>query len=133
MYIDIGAVSRGSRETCQVGDMAVFTADTIKQDGKIISKALDDRIGCAILIELAKQNPDTDNEIYYVFTTQEEVGLRGARTAAFGILPDMALAVDVCDTGDTPRCKPMAVKLGEGPAIKIKDESVMPIPISRTD
>ena len=129
MYIDIGAVSREEAEKLvRVGDMAVFTADTIKQDGKIISKALDDRIGCAILIELAKQNPDTDNEIYYVFTTQEEVGLRGARTAAFGILPDMALAVDVCDTGDTPRCKPMAVKLGEGPAIKIKDRSVIAHP-----
>lgn len=61
MYIDIGAVSREEAEKLvRVGDMAVFTADTIKQDGKIISKALDDRIGCAILIELAKQNPDTD-------------------------------------------------------------------------
>jgi len=129
MYIDIGAASREDAEKLvRVGDMAVFEGNTVSQNGKIISKALDDRIGCAILIELAAQNPDTDNEIYYVFTTQEEVGLKGAKTAAFGIVPDMALAIDVCDTGDTPNCKPMAVKLGDGPAIKIKDRSVIAHP-----
>ncbi|NMA66847.1 MAG: M42 family metallopeptidase [Clostridiaceae bacterium] len=129
MYIDIGAASKQEAEKLvRVGDMAVFAGDTVLQNGRIISKALDDRIGCAILVELALQNPDTDNEIYYVFTTQEEVGLRGAKTAAFGIIPDMALAIDVCDTGDTPDCKAMAVKLGEGPAVKIKDRSVISHP-----
>lgn len=129
MYIDIGAGSREEAEKLvKVGDMAVFVGDTVEQNGKIISKALDDRIGCAVLIETALKDIRTDNEIYYVFTTQEEVGLRGAKTAAFGIVPDMALAIDVCDTGDTPGCKPMAVRLGEGPAIKIKDRSVISHP-----
>ena len=129
MYIDIGADSRVDAEKLvKVGDMAVFVGETIEQNGKIISKTLDDRIGCAVLIQLALSQPQTDNEIYYVFTTQEEVGLRGAKTAAFGIVPDMALAIDVCDTGDTPSCKPMAVRMGEGPAVKIKDRSVIAHP-----
>ncbi len=130
MYIDIGAGSREEAEKLvKVGDLAVFVGETIEQHGKVISKALDDRIGCAVLIQLALSHPQTDNEIYYVFTAQEEVGLRGARTAAFGIVPDMALAIDVCDTGDTPSCKPMAVRLGEGPTVKIKDRSVIAHPM----
>jgi len=129
MFIDIGAKSREEAEKLvKVGDMGVFVGDTIEQNGRIISKALDDRIGCAVLVQLALSEPETDNEIYYVFTTQEEVGLRGAKTAAFGIVPDMALAIDVCDMGDIPGCKPMAVKLGEGPTIKIKDRSVIAHP-----
>lgn len=129
MYIDISASSKQEAEKLVgIGSMAVFAGDTILQNGRIISKALDDRIGCAILVQLALNAPNTDNEIYYVFTTQEEVGLRGARTAAFGIVPDIALAVDVCVTGDTPGCKPMAVRMGEGPAVKIKDRSVISHP-----
>lgn len=129
MYIDISAGSKQEAEKLvSIGSMAVFAGDTILQNGRIISKALDDRIGCAILVQLALNVPNTDNEIYYVFTAQEEVGLRGARTAAFGIVPDMALAVDVCDTGDTPGCKPMAVRMGDGPAVKIKDRSVISHP-----
>ncbi|HBR03898.1 MAG TPA: aminopeptidase [Ruminiclostridium sp.] len=129
MYIDIGANSRTDAEKLvKVGDLAVFVGETVEQNGRIISKALDDRIGCAVLVQLALSRPQTDNEIYYVFTAQEEVGLRGAKTAAFGIIPDMALAIDVCDTGDTPSCKPMAVRLGEGPAVKIKDHSVIAHP-----
>jgi len=130
MFIDIGAGSREEAERLvKVGDMAVFVGDTVEQNGKIISKSIDDRIGCAILVETALRQPETDNEVYYVFTTQEEVGLRGAKTAAFGILPDLALAIDVCDTGDIPNCNPMAVKLGGGPAIKIKDRSVIAHPL----
>ncbi len=129
MYIDIAASSRQEAEKLvNFGDMAVFVADTIEQNGRLISKALDDRIGCAILVQLALNAPETENEIYYVFTTQEEVGLRGARTAAFGILPDMALAIDVCDTGDTPSCHPMSVRMGDGPTVKIKDRSVISHP-----
>ncbi|MDF3003480.1 MAG: aminopeptidase [Bacillota bacterium] len=129
MYIDIGATSREDAEKLvQVGDLAVFVGETVEQNGKIISKSLDDRVGCAILVKLAQSKTKTDNEIYYVFSTQEEVGLRGARTAAFGIVPDMALAIDVCDTGDTPSCKPMAVHMGDGPTVKIKDRSVIAHP-----
>ncbi|NLE26373.1 MAG: M42 family metallopeptidase [Clostridiaceae bacterium] len=129
MYIDIGAKSEADAEKfVSVGDMAVFEAGTILQNGRIISKSMDNRIGCAILVQLALNQPETDNEIYYVFTAQEEVGLRGARTAAYRIMPDMALAVDVTTTGDTPECKPMTINIGDGPAIKIKDRSVIAHP-----
>ena len=78
----------------------------------------------AALAELAKKDYDTD--LYVAFTAQEEVGLRGAQTAAFAIQPDYAIAVDVTDTGDMPERKyPMAVKLGAGPAVKIMDRSVI--------
>lgn len=130
MYIDIAAKSQADAEKLvSVGDMAVFEAGTILQNGRIISKSMDNRIGCAILVQTALNQPETDNEIYYVFTAQEEVGLRGARTAAYGIMPDMALAVDVTSTGDTPECKPMAINIGDGPAIKIKDRSVIAHPV----
>jgi endoglucanase len=85
------------------------------------------------LIELAKTLPKTDNEIYYVFTTQEEVGLRGAKTAAFGIMPDCAIAIDVTLTGDTPQCMDREVKLGRGPAIKVKDSAYIGHPQIRRE
>lgn len=129
MYIDIAAKSEADAEKLvSVGDMAVFEAGTILQNGRIISKSMDNRIGCAILVQTALNQPETENEIYYVFTAQEEVGLRGARTAAYGIMPDMALAVDVTTTGDTPESKPMTINIGDGPAIKIKDRSVIAHP-----
>ena len=129
MYIDIGARSgEHAKELVDIGDMAVFAGQPVDQNGVVISKALDDRVGCAVLAELARRCPETDHEIYYVFTTQEEVGLRGARTAAYSIMPHLALAIDVTRTGDTPKSKYGAVALGEGPAIKIKDNSVIAHP-----
>ncbi len=126
MFIDIGAASREEAETMvQVGDMAVFCGDAVETNGRIISKALDDRCGCAALVALARMMPETDNEVYFVFTVQEEVGLRGSRTAAWGIMPDVALAVDVTDVGDMPESHHMAVSIGKGPAIKIKDSSII--------
>lgn len=126
MFIDIGAGSRGEAEKMvRVGDMAVFCGDTVETNGRLISKAMDDRAGCAVLVALARTLTETENEIYYVFTVQEEVGLRGARTAAWGIMPDMALAVDVTDTGDMPESRHMAVSIGDGPTIKIKDSSII--------
>ena len=67
----------------------------------------------------------TDNDLYFVFTTQEEVGLRGAKTAAFNIEPDVAIAVDTTDTGDVPYAPKMAVTMGGGAAIKVMDYSVI--------
>jgi len=132
MYIDIGARSREhAKELVETGDMAVFEGRPVERNGLVVSKALDDRIGCAVLVELARKCPETSNEIYYVFTTQEEVGLRGARTAAYAIRPDMAIAVDVTGTGDTPKSVARAVSLGEGPAIKVKDNSVIAHPAIR--
>ena len=128
MFIDIGAKSKEEAEKMvSVGDMAVFMGGLYTQNGKIVSKALDNRAGCYVLIEAMKR-VKSENDLYFVFTTQEEVGLRGARTAAFKIEPEYALSVDVTDVGDTPKCPKMAVSLGDGAAIKVMDYSVITSP-----
>ena len=125
MFIDIGAKDREDAEKMvSIGDMAVFEGELPCQNGKIISKALDNRIGCYVLIE-AMRKVKSENDLYFCFTTQEEVGLRGARTAAFKIEPEYALSVDVTDIGDTPKAPKMAVKLGNGAAVKVMDYSVI--------
>jgi endoglucanase len=128
-YIDIGVSSRKEAEKkVSVGDFFVQEPGIRKLAGKRISgRPLDDRIGCAVLVLIAQKFAGTDvkDDIYYVFSVQEEVGCRGAKPAAFAIQPDLALVYDITMTGDTPGAKPMAVKLGEGAAIKIKDASVI--------
>ena len=125
MYIDIGAKNREEAEKfVNVGDMAVFCGNFTEQNGVIIGKALDNRAGCFALIESIKR-VKSNNDLYFVFTSQEEVGLRGARTAAYRIEPDIAIAVDVTDCGDTPKSDKVAVKMGEGAAIKVMDYSVI--------
>jgi len=126
MYIDIGAKDKKDAEKAvRIGDVACFMGDAVRQGDLVISKAIDDRSGCAVLIEALKRLPQTDNEIYFVFTVQEELGLRGAKTAAYQLKPDIAIAIDVTATGDTPEAHLMEVKCGGGPAIKIKDRSII--------
>ncbi|MGD8998162.1 MAG: M42 family metallopeptidase [Anaerolineae bacterium] len=127
LYIDVGATGR---EDCpvQVGDPAVFVRPFAAQGTRLVSKAMDDRIGCAVLVQVLRRLEDTPHDLHVVFAVQEEVGLRGARTSAYGIQPDIAVAVDVTDTGDTPESMPMAVKLGEGPAVKVRDRGMIAHP-----
>ncbi|MBE7026609.1 MAG: M42 family metallopeptidase [Ruminococcaceae bacterium] len=122
MYIDIGAKSDEEAEKLvNIGDVAGFVGEFFERGDAVVSKALDDRVGCYILIKALKRAQNTDNDVYAVFTSQEELGLRGAATGAYSINPDIALAIDVTDTGDMPGTAPMAVTLGGGAAIKIKD------------
>jgi len=81
-----------------------------------------------VLIETLRQLKDSPHEIYFVFTVQEEVGIRGATTAAFHIAPEIGLAVDVTRTGDTPKGTKMDVSLGKGPAIKVRDSGMLADP-----
>ena len=128
-YIDIGANNRKEAEKkVKVGDVFRFEADVVRLCGKrVCGHPLDDRIGCAILVEIAKSlaNEKINDDIYYVFSVQEEVGLRGSKTAAYAIAPDLSLAYDVTGTGDVPGASPMACALGDGAAIKVKDSSVI--------
>ncbi len=134
LYIDVGA---SSRDDCpvQIGDSAVFVRPFTHIDGaqgaRLIAKAMDDRIGCAVLIETLRRLAHTPYDAYFVFSVQEEVGLRGARAAAYGIDPDLAIAVDIAPTGDTPESRPMALALGKGPAVKIKDRRMIAHPAVR--
>ena len=126
MYIDIGAKDfDGASALVNVGDTAVFCGELVQNGDTVISKALDDRIGVFALIEAFKHFENPAYDVYAVFTSQEEVGLRGAKAGAYNVEPDLAIAIDVTDTGDTPNSNPMAVKLGEGVCIKLKDNSII--------
>ena len=120
MYIDVP-----SECGVDVGDMACFEGEFHSFGSRVVSKALDNRLGCWILIEAMKKVKGAKNTLKFIFTAQEEVGLRGAKAAAFGCGAEAAVAVDVTDTGDTPECSPMAVSLGGGAAVKIMDRSVI--------
>ncbi len=128
-FADIGAKSRKQAEArVSVGDFFVLAPRLERLSGSVVcGRPLDDRIGCAVLLKIAEElsAAEIDDDVYYVFSVQEEVGCRGAGTAAFAIAPDVALCFDVTRTGDTPSATPMACKLGGGAAIKIKDSSVI--------
>ena len=127
LYIDVGATSRDDCPVC-IGDSAVFVRPFATQGSRLIAKAMDDRIGCAILIETLRRLEQTPHDVYFVFSTQEEATLSGARTSAYAIDPEIAIAIDVTMTGDTPESYPMAVVLGNGPAIKVKDSRMIAHP-----
>ncbi len=123
-FIDVGAASRAEC-LIKVGDIGCFQRPCEELGDRMIAKAMDDRIGCAVLIQALRELRASPHDISFVFTVQEEIGLRGAVTSGYGAEPDLALAVDVTLTGDTPECPPMAVELGAGPAIKIKDSGML--------
>ncbi|MGB8213007.1 MAG: M42 family metallopeptidase [Anaerolineales bacterium] len=126
-YIDVGAT--GPKDCpVKIGDVAAFQRPFLDLGRRLVAKSMDDRIGCAVLVETLRSLKKTPHELYFAFTTQEEVGTRGATTSAFGIDPEIGLAVDVTSTGDTPKSKPMAVSLGKGPAIKVKDTGMVADP-----
>lgn len=129
MYIDIGAKDKKEAERkVQIGDFCALEGGYTRLLGRrIAGRPLDDRIGCAVLVKIAerlKEEPVAD-DVYFVFSVQEEVGIRGAKTSAFGIDPDIGLAFDVTGTGDSLGAKPMACSVGGGAAIKLKDSSVI--------
>lgn len=130
-YVDIGAYSKKDAEKrVSIGDHFAVVKDVFTLSGNVwAGRPLDDRVACAILLETAATLPETvENDLYFVFSVQEEVGCRGGRTAAFGIMPDYGFAVDVTATGDVPGATPMAVCQGKGAAIKIKDSSLICTP-----
>lgn len=130
LYIDIGASSREDAPL-RVGTPGVLVGPLYQQANQVVSKTMDNRIGCYILVELLRQLTQPKDHIYVVFSTQEEITLSGARTSAFRIDPDLAIAVDVTSTGDTPKALPMEVSLGAGPAVKIKDAGMVAHPLVR--
>ncbi|RLT40400.1 MAG: M42 family peptidase, partial [Chloroflexi bacterium] len=127
MFVDVGATSAADAPV-GVGDVGVFRSEFADLGKRILAPSLDNRIGCAILIETLRELTSTPNDIYAVFTVQEEVGLRGAATAAYGVEPDVALALDVTLTGDMPEAHTMEVSLGKGPAVKVLDKRMIAHP-----
>jgi endoglucanase len=127
LFVDVGA---SSPEDCpvQVGDVAVFQQPFEEKDGRWISKALDNRVSVAVLLEALRRLEHSPHEVWFVFTVLEEAGRKGAAAAAYGIDPEVAIVIDVTSTGDTPKGRRMAVALGKGPAIKVKDAGVIAYP-----
>ncbi len=127
LYIDVGATSARDCPV-RVGDVAAFERPFLDLGDRLVAKSMDDRIGVAVLIETLRRLERTAYNTFFVFSVQEEVGLRGATTSAFGIAPAIGLAVDVTGTGDTPRGMKMAVRLGDGPAVKVRDGRMLADP-----
>lgn len=127
MYVDVGAKNRKEAEKLvEIGSRCTVKPNFTKlYGGRVASHALDNKAGCALLLETAMRLENSPYDVYFVFTSQEEVGIRGSQTAAFSVRPDYGIAVDVTDTGDVPGCDPMEIKLGKGAAIKIKDSSAI--------
>lgn len=127
MYIDIGAGSlEEAKSLVNVGDTAVYDTAARAAGDRVISPYLDDRIACAALLMAMEALGESKNDLYFVFTTQEELGLRGATTAAYAIAPDYGVAVDVTGSGDLPGSRHgCSSVLGKGAAIKVMDSSVI--------
>ena len=110
----------------RVGDTAVYDTAVFAAGDRIVSPYMDNRISCVVLLMALEQLKDSDNDLYFVFTVQEELGLRGARTAAFGIDPDFGVAVDVTPADDEMNPKHTCSSVtGGGAAIKVMDGSVI--------
>lgn len=132
MYIDIGAKNaEEATKKVPIGSMGVFCGAFDEIGGCVSAKALDDRSGCYALLRAMHQIGTHENDLYFVFTVQEEIGCKGAKTATYGIEPDMGIAVDVTACGDGIDGAKMAVHLGEGVAIKVRDSGMIAHPAVR--
>lgn len=122
VYIDVGATSRKDCPV-KIGDVAAFERPYIEMGNRLVAKSLDNRAGVLVAIETlrALKGKSTQHDLYFVFTTQEEIGSRGAQTSSYQIDPDIGIAVDVTPTGDTPHALKMEMKLGNGPCVKFQD------------
>jgi len=133
LFIDVGAESKDDAKAMgiEIGDPVGFDIKyTPVGKGAAIGKAFDNRAGCAVMVEALKLLDRTDCAVYAVGTIQEEVGLRGAGTAAFKVDPDLAIALDVTIAGDVPGVREYdtTVKMGKGPAITITDSGLITHP-----
>lgn len=129
MYIDIGAKTKkqAEKKVC-VGDFFVCQPTMKKLLGtRYVGRPFDNRVGCAIMIEALKEMKDTENDVYFVFSTQEEVGSRGAKPAAYAINPHIGIALDVT-MADKPGVSNVSMKIGEGCTVKIKDSGAISSP-----
>jgi len=134
MFIDIGASSEEEVKGMGIrpGDPIVIVSPftSMKKEGRFMGKAMDDRIGCAVFTEVIKRLKDVEhpNTVFGVGTVQEEVGLRGAKTSAELINPDVAFVTEISIAGDTPGVMENEAqsKLGKGPSIVVLDGSMIP-------
>lgn len=126
LYIDIGAKDKDETEKyVSLGDMICFDSPYENKDGRIIGKALDDRFGCLVLIEMLKSELPYD--MYFSFVVQEEIGLRGAKVAAYTVNPDSAIVVEATTAADVPFSdgEKKVCCVGNGAVISFMDRSTI--------
>ena len=123
--IDLGMNAEAVKEKVRIGDPVTLIQEFRDLGEVVTGKALDDRVNCWILVEVLKKLESPDYDVYAVFSVQEEVGLRGATTGAFGVEPDIGIALDTTLAVDTPGTSDdqRITKLGAGTAIKIMDSA----------
>ena len=127
VYIDVGATSPRDCPV-RIGDVAAFERPYMELRNRLVAKSMDDRVGVLVAIEALRALKSTPHDVYFAFTTQEEVGIRGAGTSAYGIDPHIGIALDVTPSGDTPNALKMEMVLGKGPCIKIQDPGMIADP-----
>lgn len=130
LAIDVGATSKAEAEkVAGKGDYAVFATRYQDLGGTVTGKAFDDRAGCALLVELLRRGP-YPFPLHAVFTTMEEIGLRGARVAGYAVAPDLAFVLEgtICDDSPKKREESPTTELGKGPVISVADHSVIADP-----
>ncbi len=126
LYIDIGAADREEAEQYVTpGDPVTFDSVFDASHGMIKSRALDDRAGCAILIEMMKR--DLEYDMAFVFAVQEEIGLRGSRTAAFAVDPQAAIVVECTTAADVAGVEKerQVCRVGDGAVLSFMDRSTI--------
>lgn len=130
LFVDIGAGSREEAEKLvALGDTAAFAMPLLTMGDKVLSPYLDNRAGCFVLLEALKRIRRPACDLYFVFSVQEEVGCRGAKTAAWTIAPEVAVAVDVTCPDDVPGAVHDGTTImGKGAALKVMDRSVIASP-----
>ncbi len=126
LYIDIGADSKEEAEKyVHLGDSVCFDSEFLEMGRCIKSKAIDDRAGCAMMIKLIQEQPEYDT--YFVFNTQEEIGLRGSRVSAFAVQPDFAIVLESTTAGDIDGVSgaKKVCELGKGAVVGFMDRSTV--------
>jgi tetrahedral aminopeptidase len=128
LFVDLGLTADEVNERVEIGDMVTLDRSMVRVGNNLMSRAMDDRVNVFIMIETLRALGEHQCEVIAVATTQEEVGLRGAQTAAYGVEPDIGVALDVTVAGDSPGVdkQDRVSKLGEGVAIKAFDSSHIP-------
>lgn len=126
-YVDLGQDGDAVRAKVRIGDMITLNQQFIDMGDVVTGKALDDRAGCWVLIQSLKRLDNPALEVHAVFTVQEEVGLRGARTGAFRVEPDVGIALDTTLAVDTPDVGEhfRVTQLGKGVGLKVMDSSAI--------
>lgn len=127
LCVDIGAKSREeASKLVRLGDSVYFESEFLRHgDNKIMSKAIDDRFGCAVMIKLLQSELEYDT--YFTFVVQEEIGLRGARAAAYTVNPDVAVVIEATTASDIPSAEgeKKVCLLGNGPVVSFMDRATI--------